>query len=103
VLRGRNLHFNPHIFGCLKRVLRPNGDNGQHTALVRQGSGSIPGLDLSIREVLMQNIVVGRYEEASDYEGWIEPEDRKWIMYVRSDHSVEVFLHRDEDTGAILE
>lgn len=53
----------------------------------------------------MQNITVGRYGSSEDpggYDGWIEPEDRTWIMYVRSDHSVEVFIHRDPETGAIL-
>lgn len=53
----------------------------------------------------MQNIVVGRYEDndSNVYEGWIEPEDRTWIMYVKADHTVEVFIHRDSETGAILD
>lgn len=52
----------------------------------------------------MQNIIVGRYDvEGNGYEGWIEPEDRSWILYVRDDHSVEVFLNRDTSTGAIQE
>lgn len=52
----------------------------------------------------MTNIVVGRYEhpDSTDYLGWIEPEDRTWILFVRSDHTVEVYLDRDPQTGAIL-
>lgn len=53
----------------------------------------------------MQNIVVGRYEypEFTGYLGWIEPADLSWIIFVRDDHSVEVYLKRDPETGAILD
>lgn len=52
----------------------------------------------------MQNIKVGRYErpDSTGYLGWIEPDDQSWIMYVKDDHTVEVFLDRDPETGAIL-
>lgn len=63
----------------------------------------------------MQNIIVGRYADTyvdpkpvsvdngvGEYAGWIEPEDRSWIVFVRADHSVEVFLDRDPVTGAVL-
>ncbi len=52
----------------------------------------------------MCNIKVGRYEHPSvtqDYLGWIEPEDKSWIMYIRSDRTPEVYLNRDQETGAI--
>lgn len=52
----------------------------------------------------MQNVKVGRYEhpESTGYAGWIEPEDRSWILFVRTDHSVEMYLDRDPKTGAVL-
>jgi hypothetical protein len=52
----------------------------------------------------LQNIIVGRYgrEDGADYAGWIEPEDRSWIVFVKEDHTVEVFLDRDPVTGAVL-
>jgi hypothetical protein len=64
----------------------------------------------------MQNIIVGRYTDGyaegvepvavdngvGEYAGWIEPEDRSWVLFVRADHSVEVYLDRDPVTGAVL-
>lgn len=62
----------------------------------------------------MQNITVGRYEspvvidgkespKGHDYAGWIEPDDKAWIAFVRDDHGVELYLDRDPVTGAVLE
>lgn len=50
------------------------------------------------------NVHIGRYaeEEADDYQGWIEPEDRSWILYMRKDHAPELFVDRDPKTGAVL-
>ena len=52
----------------------------------------------------MQNIIVGRYEypEFTGWAGWIEPEDKSWIVFVKNDHSVEVYLERDPETGAVI-
>lgn len=52
----------------------------------------------------MQNIKVGRYEhpDSTGYLGWIEPEDATWIAFVRDDHTPEVYLDRDPETGAVL-
>lgn len=54
----------------------------------------------------MDNIKIGRYSFPEKlthcWEGWIEPEDRSWIVYVDSDGSPVVYLNRDPDTGAIL-
>ena len=52
----------------------------------------------------MCNIIVGRYAhpESHGYQGWIEPEDLSWIMYVRLDGSPQVFLNRDPITGAVI-
>ena len=75
------------------------------------------------REVsAMQNIIIGRYADrmdsdgqrgnplavaraetpCQDYLGWVEPEDRSWIVFVRDDHAPEVYLDRDPATGAVL-
>ena len=65
----------------------------------------------------MQNITVHRYPKPSDaeratwpegvqsvsdhWQGWIEPDDLSWIVFVASDGSPTVFLDRDPDTGAV--
>ena len=62
----------------------------------------------------MQNITVGRYEsepivdgkaypKGHDYAGWIEPNDLSWILFVKDDHSVQMYLNRDPETGAVLD
>ena len=60
----------------------------------------------------MMNIKVGRYSKDSvegvpgvgaDWQGWIEPEDRSWIMFVRANGEPLVFLNRDPATGAVLD
>ena len=52
----------------------------------------------------MGNITVGRYDYPGSvgYQGWIEPDDRSWIMFVASDGSPAAFLNRDLETGAVL-
>ena len=56
----------------------------------------------------MQNITVGRYnldreQKGHSWAGWIEPEDRTWIMFVGEDPSqLQVYLDRDPETGAVL-
>lgn len=52
----------------------------------------------------MGNITVGRYKHESvtrDYQGWLEPDDKSWIMFIRSDGVPEVYLDRDPITGAV--
>lgn len=52
----------------------------------------------------MQNITVGRYGHESvreHWQGWIEPDDMSWIMFVQADGSPIVFLDRDPVTGAV--
>lgn len=54
----------------------------------------------------MDNIIVGRYDtgrvpKGHDYAGFIEPASREWIVFVKEDHSVEVYLDR-EPSGAII-
>lgn len=50
----------------------------------------------------MGNITVGRYDDpdAVGYAGWLEPEDKQWIMFVDTDGVPVVFLDRDPVTGA---
>lgn len=65
----------------------------------------------------MTNISVHRYPVPSDeeratwppdtqavsdtWQGWIEPDDRTWIMFVGADGRPVVFLDRDPETGAV--
>lgn len=52
----------------------------------------------------MQNITVGRYThpETQEYwQGWLEPDDKSWIMFIAADGSPTVFLDRDPITGAV--
>lgn len=62
----------------------------------------------------MTNIVVGRYgpneghlmEDGTikrEWDGWIEPEDKTWIAFIRVDGSPVFFLNRDPETGGILD
>lgn len=51
------------------------------------------------------NIHVGRYQNPTTqkyYKGWIEPDDKSWIAFVRADGIPEFFLDRDP-SGAIVE
>ena len=47
-------------------------------------------------------IKTGRYKrpDLTGWLGWIEPEDKSWIVFVDLDHSAMVFLDRDPVTGA---
>ena len=52
----------------------------------------------------MQNIIVGRYSSDSaleHWQGWIEPEDVSWIMFISAEGAPLVFLNRDPVTGAV--
>jgi len=52
----------------------------------------------------MQNITIGRYDhpESVGFSGWVEPEDRSWILFIKDDGSALFFPERDE-TGAVIE
>jgi len=53
----------------------------------------------------MVNIKVGRYSNSETrkfWQGWIEPEDLSWIVFIDADGSPTVFLDRDPVTGAVL-
>lgn len=51
----------------------------------------------------MSNITVGRYSDPKGvgWQGWIEPEDKTWIMFVDLEGRPLVFLDRDPETGAV--
>ena len=51
----------------------------------------------------MGNITVGRYAdpESVGWNGWLEPSDKSWIMFVDRDNHPVVFLDRDPVTGAV--
>ena len=52
----------------------------------------------------MGNIKVGRYsnlETRKFWQGWIEPEDLSWIVFIDAAGKPTVFLDRDPVTGAV--
>jgi hypothetical protein len=49
----------------------------------------------------MCNITVGRYKHDNGWQGWIEPEDKSWIVFVSKEGTPVVYLNRDE-TGAVV-
>ena len=49
-------------------------------------------------------MIVGRYEDyefGGEWQGWMEDEEKTWIIFIRRDGSSVTYLHRDE-TGALL-
>ncbi len=53
----------------------------------------------------MGNIKVGRYSNSETkkfWQGWIEPEDNSWIMFIDAEGMPTVYLNRDSNTGAVL-
>jgi len=53
----------------------------------------------------MQNISVHRYENSEDtgWQGYIEPDDLSWIIFVDLTGKVYLFDKRDPITGAVLD
>lgn len=51
----------------------------------------------------MGNITVTRYPKPAEvgWQGYVEPEDRSWIVFVHNDNHVAAFLDRDPETGAV--
>lgn len=52
----------------------------------------------------MQDIKVTRYEGqlTQHWQGYIEPEDRSWIVFVDGTGKPVLFDQRDPETGAVL-
>lgn len=53
----------------------------------------------------MQKIKIERYDnpEAVGYQGYVEPEDRSWILYVELDGTPLFYAHRADDGGVLCE
>lgn len=48
----------------------------------------------------MQNVIIGRYKAGSQrpnhvWDGWIEPKDRSWILFIAAKGPPSLFFHRD--------
>lgn len=53
----------------------------------------------------MGNITVTRYPDpaaAGGWDGYIEPGDKAWIVFVRQDGPPVMFTDRDPVTGAVI-
>lgn len=51
----------------------------------------------------MGNITVTRYApDTTGWQGYVEPDDKSWIVFVHDDGHPVVFLNRDPETGAVL-
>ncbi len=54
----------------------------------------------------MSRIIVKRYNtvpgECKGWQGYIEPEDLSWIIFIKYDGTPVVYLNRDPITGAVL-
>lgn len=51
----------------------------------------------------MQNVTVTRYPDPAAVGGWqgyLEPDDLSWIVFIRTDGPPVMFLDRDPVTGA---
>lgn len=44
----------------------------------------------------MQPIRVRRYAEPADFAGWIEPEDRSWVLFVPADGGAPSLFVREQ-------
>jgi len=53
----------------------------------------------------MKNITIGRYSNPENvgWLGWLEPDDRSWIVFVALDGTPTFYGKRDPDSGAVLE
>lgn len=52
----------------------------------------------------VQRVSVGRYEQPDEvgWRGWVEPEDKSWIVFVPVDGPPLLFSQRDS-SGAVVE
>lgn len=53
----------------------------------------------------MLNVKIGRYSHPSvteDYAGWIEPEDRSWIVFLGPDGTPAIYYPVRDATGGVV-
>lgn len=52
----------------------------------------------------MPKLKIGRYDakQTTNFAGYVEPEDRSWILFVGRDGKPVLFTDRDPKTGAVL-
>lgn len=49
----------------------------------------------------MQNIHVRRYQhpDSTQYRGWVEPEDRSWILFIPQEGAPQLYLEVECEDG----
>lgn len=53
----------------------------------------------------MSNIKIGRYDHPSitvDYAGWIEPDDKSWIIFLGADGKPAVYYDQRDEHGGVV-
>lgn len=51
----------------------------------------------------MTNINVHRYgDQTKGWQGWVEPDDLSWILFIDDEGKPYFYGKRDPDTGAVL-
>lgn len=53
----------------------------------------------------MGNVKIGRYDHPSitvDYSGWIEPEDRSWIIFLGADGKPAIYYAERDESGGVV-
>ena len=53
----------------------------------------------------MSNLKIGRYDHESvtkDWAGWIEPDDRSWIIYTDADDKPALYFPEREPSGTVV-
>jgi len=54
----------------------------------------------------MQNVIIKRYKDpqaVGGWEGWIEPEDKSWILFIKTNGEPPVFYPLRDVDGGIIE
>jgi len=50
---------------------------------------------------MMPKLKIGRYSGDPNYDGYVEPADRQWILFIRRDGTPELHTNRDPKTGVL--
>jgi hypothetical protein len=51
----------------------------------------------------LNNIRVKRYKNIPEWQGFIEPEDLSWVIFISKEGHVFLYDKRDPVTGAVLD